>query len=250
MSGILLVVILPEVYNLKKGKKKYIISIVIVLFILASILGASRSSMIAVIIGLFSYFLISHKNNNKKNIIKFVPFFILLVVMYHFLFPILFHVHQGAQDLAELMHKSGDIEYTISTRLTRWEIVQSIIKNNLLFGVGFYKKVLFYHVGNWNTVSIQAAHNYFLSILGGGGLFIFIFMINFYYKIFDTALKKYKLNKSRVIKGITLVLLVININITNVSFARFNISIVIWSIMGLGIYYITTSSNKSIKKIS
>ena len=112
-------------------------------------------------------------------------------------------------------------------------------------GLGFYEtKSIFAHFRDaWQ------AHNYYLAILGGGGLLLFIpnvVLAAYPVKKFIGKIKlvKQKVN-TEILLGFVLFLQVININLFNTYYYQMWSAVFIWCLMGVSLYLLTAefSSN-------
>ena len=183
--------------------------------IIAVFMGMSRGAMTAVILPFLAMFAFD-KSKRTKGLIFFLVIGGLVFISSYLLANILpssyVYQHQGARNLNELFEITQNIS-TISTRLLRWEYLITGFINNPLMGLGFYetKNIFASFRDAWQ------AHNYYLAILGGGGLLLFIPNIVLAAYPIKKFLGKVKLLKQNtdadILLGIVLFLQVMNINL-------------------------------------
>jgi O-antigen ligase len=216
--------------------------------VMLTVLGMVRGGLLGISISITIMFI--HLVINSKNKMKITVFFVLSLIIAYYLYnnfsKTLLYKHQGSENLQELFEKSKDVEKTIATRLRRWDILWDLFLNNPILGVGFSKTYL----NNINVGStVWGAHNYFIAVLSGGGLFVFIPIFVFYLKYLILILKKlltlYHID-FHFMWGIVLFLNVININSTNVYYYGLFGPIPIWTFFGAAIYEL---SQKQIQKM-
>ena len=215
--------------------------------IVAVFLGMSRGAMTAIFLPFLMMFVFD-KTKRTKGLVLFMMMGVLVFVSSYLMSSMLpsayIYQHQGASNLNELFEITQNIS-TISTRLLRWEYLINGFINNPLMGLGFYetKSILTHLRDAWQ------AHNYYLAILGGGGLLLFIpNMILAVYPIkeFIGKIKLIKRNvNSEILLGFVLFLQVININLFNTYYYQMWSAVFIWCLMGMSLYMLTAefSSN-------
>ncbi len=212
--------------------------------IVGVLLGMSRGGMLAVIIP-FAMLFIFDKSKRTKGIGLTLVLGLLILASSYLLNTILpsnyIYQHQGATNLSELFQISQSLD-TISTRLLRWNYLINGFLNNPFMGIGFYEETAIFALFR----DAWMAHNYFLAILGGGGLLLFIpnvVLTAYPIKKFVDNLKvvKDKINAENLV-GFIICLQVININFFNTYYYQMWSAVFIWCLMGMGLYLLTTAS--------
>ena len=216
--------------------------------IVAVFLGMSRGAMTAVIIPFIIMFVFD-KSKRTKGLSFFLVIGGLLFVSSFLLSSIVpstyVYQHQGASNLSELLEITQNIS-TISTRLLRWEYLIEGFLNNPLMGVGFYETEGIFA----SFRDAWQAHNYYLAILGGGGLLLFIpnIMLAVYpvRKFFGKIRMMNRNDNPEILLGFVLFLQVININLFNTYYYQMWSAVYIWCLLGISLYLLTAdySSNK------
>ncbi|GJM29963.1 MAG: hypothetical protein DHS20C17_25980 [Cyclobacteriaceae bacterium] len=205
-------------------------------------MGMSRGGMIAIITP-FLFMFIFDKTKRTKSMSLFLVVGGVVLLSSYFLNALIpssyIYEHQGARNLNELFQVTQNLA-TISTRLLRWEYLINGFIDNPLMGTGFYEANSIFALFR----DAWQAHNYFLAILGGGGLLLFIPNIavtaypirEFLGKL--TSLKS-NLNKE-VLLGFVIFLEVININFFNTYYYQMWSAVFIWALMGLSLRMLTS----------
>ena len=211
--------------------------------IIAVFLGMSRGAMTAIILPFLMMFVLD-KSKRSKGLVLFLVMGALVFVSSYLMSSLLpssyIYQHQGASNLNELFEITQNIS-TISTRLLRWDYLIDGFTNNPLMGLGFYETThIFAHFRDaWQ------AHNYYLAILGGGGLLLFIPNIILAVYPVKEFMGKIKLIKSKanpeVLLGFVLFLQVININLFNTYYYQMWSAVFIWCLMGISLYLLTAN---------
>lgn len=215
--------------------------------IIAVFMGMSRGAMTAIILPFLMMFVFD-KSKRTKGVVLFLVMGALVFVSSYLMSSLLpssyIYQHQGARNLNELFEITQNIS-TISTRLLRWDYLIDGFINNPFIGLGFYETTnIFAHFRDaWQ------AHNYYLAILGGGGLLLFIpnmVLAAYPIKEFMGKIKliQQKVN-SEILLGFVLFLQVININLFNTYYYQMWSAVFIWCLMGMSLYLLTAefSSN-------
>jgi len=160
-----------------KGVKKYLFFSGLFLIALTLWLTLSRSAIIAMLFGLFIYFILKFFRDGfyKKNIISFVSIFLLLLFS---LLPVLSFV------LPRINMSASEV--AVTSRVSYMEMGKKIMKENLL-GVGLknqvyytYKNNIYNEANMKNSWEWQPIHNLYLLIgseVGVLGLLSFIIFI-------------------------------------------------------------------------
>jgi len=129
--------------------------------------------------------------------------------------------------------------------LLRWQYLINGFINNPLMGLGFYETNSIFA----NFRDAWQAHNYYLAILGGGGLLLFIPNVLLAVYPIKEFIGKIKLIKQKIntetLLGFVLFLQVININLFNTYYYQMWSAVFIWCLMGMSLYLLSTefSSN-------
>ena len=162
----------------------------------------------------------------------------LAVSAYTLLKSELFYVHSFAnienRNLTDLWEYT-DSAQGLSGRDVIWTTLYLMFLKSPLFGIGFFAplNIVYQDI----RTNVFFAHNYFFTILTGGGLFLFIPTIVFYAFITFRSFKVIKKN-SLTYLGVQMLLMVIIINLTNTYYAHFFKGPLIWFIFGAGIFLI------------
>ncbi len=209
--------------------------------IIGVFLGMSRGGMMSIILPFLMMFLFD-KTKRTKSMWLFLVVGGLVMASSYLLSAVVpssyVYQHQGARNLNELFQVTQNLS-TISLRLMRWQYLINGFINHPFMGIGFYEaKSIFAHFRDaWQ------AHNYFLAILGGGGLMLFIpnIVITAYpIKEFlgKIDLIKQKIN-SEILLGFVLFLEIININFFNTYYYQMWSAVFIWCLMGMSFDLLT-----------
>jgi hypothetical protein len=209
--------------------------------IVAVFLGMSRGAMTAVILPFIMMFMFD-KTKRSKGLVFFLVIGALVFVSSFLMSNIVpttyVYQHQGARNLSELLEISQNIS-TISTRLLRWEYLINGFVSNPLMGVGFYesKSIFASFRDAWQ------AHNYFLAILGGGGLLLFVpnvILAIYPVKQFLSKIPFINQNENpEILLGFVLFLQVLNINLFNTYYYQMWSAVYIWCLLGIAFYLLT-----------
>lgn len=228
--------------NLKElGIRRPLLLFLILLNAALPFLGMVRGGILAVGIAFmlvpfyFTYF-------NVRDMLVTFPVIITLGIISFSVFISLypdsiFHHHHGSSNLSELLDDTKDIN-TIDLRILRWSILFDAFVDNPLIGVGFWERIL---ADVHGPDEVWGAHNYFISILAGGGLLLSIPILLIHVlpliKSMNIVWNKIPVDGYFFV-GIGCFLNVININMTNPFFGTRGIEVIIWTMFGVGIYEI------------
>ena len=215
--------------------------------IIGVFLGMSRGGMMAIIVPFVLLFAFD-KSQRTKGLGLFLVVGGLVMVSSYLLNALLpssyIYQHQGASNLNELFQVTQNLA-TISLRLLRWQYLIDGFVQHPLMGIGFYEATsIFAHFRDaWQ------AHNYFLAILGGGGLLLFIPNVavtaypikEFFSKIGQVSKKL----DGAFLLGFVLFMEVIIINFFNTYYYQMWSAAFIWCLMGMSIHLLTTKFTAS-----
>jgi len=234
-------------YNLlvKRKPTKAIVFIVSLL----PFLGMARGGIIAVTIAFVGYYI--YKGHIKSLIYGLLSIALIIYVSNYLIVNVIpqdfVFSHQGAHNLTELFAKSESAEIAIPTRLIRWQFLIYHFLINPIFGAGLLLKTTNAGLDIDAFVDLWQGHNYFLSMLAAGGLFlslpIIILTIISIAKSFKWFISSGK-NLNNIF-GAILVLNVININFTNTYFASYWAGPMIWSLFAVGLYELTNKKSEA-----
>lgn len=226
--------------------------------ILITLLGFGRGSILSIIITVFVIILYIYNKKEFNSSILFYALFGGIIVFYSFdyLSGFFLYKHLGAESLTDLWSITQDTK-SLMPRLLRWEILISYFEKDPIMAGGFSRPILSRVNEGFRA---WGAHNYFLSILGGGGLFLLIPTVLFYGKVLKKVFSIFVFDKMHSFNsyfGIGLILITININISNTYFIQVWSGASIWILFGFGLYLIfegkyktPPKDTKKIKRVS
>lgn len=215
--------------------------------IICVFLGMSRGAMMAVVIPFLLMFGID-KTKRSKSLGLFLVVGALIMASSYLLTSLLpssyVYQHQGASNLNELLEVTQNVS-TISLRLARWQFLINGFINHPIMGIGFFEAdSIFAHFRDaWQ------AHNYFLAILGGGGLLLFIPNLAVTAYPVKEFLRKANIFQhsvnSELILGFALFLEVMVINFFNTYYYQMWSAVFIWCLMGMSLHLLVTADLRS-----
>lgn len=166
---------------------------------------SSRANILALIIGIFILVFIKFiKNINRKSMLVLPTLMLILITMLLIYPPILDNIYDIFTKNIHFSFEGG----SDSTRLNLMKNGLYFLKRTVLFGTGAGN--IEYWMANenlYNVGNIENMHNWWVEILVGYGILIFIGYIIVYYKIAKNLYKSYMLSNDKFIKSTSLFLL-------------------------------------------
>ena len=215
--------------------------------IIGVFLGMSRGGMMAVMAPFLLMFMVD-KSKRSRSLGLFLVVGVLVMASSFLLTSLLpssyIYRHQGAANLNELFEVTQNVA-TISLRLARWQYLIDGFIDHPIMGIGFYEaNSIFAHFRDaWQ------AHNYFLAILGGGGLLLFIPNLAVAAYPIKEFLSKISFIqhtlKSELILGFVLFLEVIIINFFNTYYYQMWSAVFIWCLLGMSLQLLMNTEFQS-----
>lgn len=217
-----------------KLKVRLICMVLFVSNVILLVLTGSRSAMIGLIMGGLLMYLIKLSNENRfsKKILSIVTISIVFLGIYFSL--LLFSL-----PILERFSISNALETGGTGRVVIWlALIQHVIPNNLLFGVGFGGSNVMHAVSPYVIIP-HGTHNMLLTIIAQMGIVGLLIYLSFFIGITKTIISHFKQNKYIVVP-LTMILTAYGNGIGEEIFSeRF-----LWFGLGLAIIFVNYSENQ------
>lgn len=223
-----------------KFKYRVFPTVVLLFSILAIFLGSTRTGISIVVLSFILTIIFSYKYNDFLQVKKIFIYLLSGTLLFALMSVKFFFVHVGNKNILDLLlfSKSQD---SLNGRDKTWETLYELFLNNIWFGNGFFSQleIVYQH----QTTNIFYSHNILLSILSGGGLFLFIPYMLFWSLIIIMIIKNWMKSKQTFI-GFLIILSIVIVFLANTYFAHFFKGSLLWTFLGMGIYLLISDPKK------
>lgn len=219
----------------------YILLLVSSLFLLLS--TKSRANLLALVLSIIVFVIMSLRKSKTRTTLLIILGLILVVL---FVNPNIFR--------SVIISINENLKFNFFTQGGSDNIRLNLIKNGLLylystlgFGVGAGNiEYWMIHEALYNTGGISNIHNWWFEILIGYGIIIFIMYIVFYYKLFKSALLKFKYSRCKIDMSISMGIMCFMIGyiIGSISSSSNINSEWLWVFWGIAVAYQGIDDNK------